>query len=269
MKKRMAWIMMLVLMAAMLLPMRANADVIFEPRDSFYERHREECTYVNRFFLPSGVETVKVYESPESDKVKASYSAGDRIYISYTYEDSDGILWGCCEDWDSDVSGWVAMAYLEVIYDETSFCEEHGGAFVSEEGSVATDHLGKTIRFWEYPGSQAYIEITLTTDPEGYLPEYSATYLDEAGRLWGRCSYYMGIKGHWINLDDPAADFDTLFPDNTEQTEPETPPAQETVPEIVPKAPAGTQSAKVFACVAVAAVVIVTAVLLYLLKQKK
>lgn len=268
MKKFMTMLLVLALLVASALPMAARADVIFEPRDSFYERHREECTYINRNFRSNGVRTVTVYESPESDKVEAFYRTGDRIYISYTYEDSYGNLWGCCENWDSEISGWVPMAYLEVIYDGISFEEEFGDQFRDEQGSIGGDYLGKTIYFWEYPGSIGYIDMELGTDPDGYLPEYREIYVDEDGRRWGRCSYYMGIKGYWLQMDDPTADFDTLFPDYVEETVPETGP-EPVVAEIVPKKPAAVQIVKVIVSAAVVLTVVVTAVLLWQMKRKK
>ena len=268
MKRYLAMFLVLVLAISVILPETVSADVIFEPmNDSFYEAHREECTYVGRYYLSKGMRTVTAYESPESDKVKGYFGVEDRIYISYTCEDSYGVLWGCCENWGTEQSGWVPMDYLQVIYDGISFMEDHGEECTDREGSISRDHQGKTIRFWEYPGSRDAIEIELHTDPDGYLPEYSTVYVDDQGRSWGRCGYYMGIKGRWIQLEDPEADFDTLFPDYVEETAPET-GTDPVVAEIVPQEPAAVQNAKVFVSVAVVLTVVVTAALLILLKKK-
>ena len=77
----------------------------------------------------------------------------------------------------------------------------------------------------------------------------------------------MGIKGRWIQLEDPEADFDTLFPDYVEETALET-GTEPVVAEIVPKEPAAVQNAKAFVSVAVVLTVVVTAALLILLKKK-
>ena len=163
--------------------------------------------------------------------------------------------------------GWAPMDYLELVYDGISFEEEYGDRFAAEEGSVGEEYMGKTIYFWQYPGSDVSIDIQLQTDPDGYLPEYHTTYLDKDGNLWGRCSYYMGIKGYWIYLNAPTADFDILYPEGIEETEPApTETRAEPVEEIVP---GGNQNVKTITIAAVIAVVAATAVLLILLKRKK
>ena len=264
--KRITVFVCMVLIAALTLPMVGRADVIYEPFDSFYESHREECTYVSRSYTASGPNgTVTLYRSPSDPTVEKEYPNASVLYVSYTYQTSDGVLWGCCENWEDDVTGWVPMAYLELIYDEQSFSEEHRDAIVPVRVTLEAAELdGKTVYFWAYPGSRDYIEVELTAD---YLPEFQESYTDENGVQWLRCGYYMGIKGKWVNLSNPTADYETLFPNAPAETVPaQTEPAPiETMEEIKP---AGT-GLKLIVTVAVAAVVIVTAVLLIALKKKK
>ena len=43
-----------------------RADVIWEPEDSFYKKHSEECVYVNRLYTANGPDgEVILYKSPE------------------------------------------------------------------------------------------------------------------------------------------------------------------------------------------------------------
>lgn len=274
MKKQIAIVLLFLLLGAFVFPVTARADVIYEPFDSFYEEHREECVYVCRSYTATGPNgEVAVYESPESAKVEAAVANGEQVYISYTYEDADGILWGCCETWETDIemTGWVPMDYMTVVYDGISFDEEYSDQYLVVEGQLSDAYLGKTIYLWEYPGSEQFGSFDLAQNQE-YLPSYSMEFTDAEGRTWGKCSYYMGWRDYWINLDDPTADYETLFPDAEQETQPETevPETQaKCVEEIVPKEPASQKYVKIAAAIAVAAVVAVTGVLLYLLKKKK
>lgn len=242
-----------------------SADVIFMPQDSFFESHVDQCEYHNRNYIANGPNgDVKVYKSPESDTVKATIVNGETMYISYVYTDAAQIQWGYYENWETDVSGWVPMAYLELIYDEISFRKEFGDLLMEADGSLAAEHQGKAVKFWNYPNSSEYLEITVSGD---YMPQYHMTYTDENGVLWGRVSYYMGLRDKWINLGQPDADY---VPHETEpvvETEAPTEPEDVggTVEEIVPKADHTTT----IIIVAVVAVVALTGGLLFVLKRKK
>ena len=254
-----------IMLLVALLPMTARADVIYEPFDSFYEAHRETCTYVGRSYTtnsPNGA--VTLYGSPVDERVEKAYPNGSTLYVSYTYQTVDGILWACCDNWEDDVTGWAPMEYLELIYDGQSFFEEYGDQFVPVKIELdAAELTGKTVYFWEYPGSRDYIALELSAD---YLPDFQESYTDEFGDQWLRCGYYMGIRGMWINLDNPTADFDTLFPHAPEETEPAAtaPRAAEVADEITP---AGS-NLKLTVILAVSSVVAVTAALLIVLKKK-
>lgn len=270
MKKHVSIILLFLLLGALILPMQARADVIYEPWDSFYEAHRDECVYVCRAYTAQGPNgDVTVYESPESAQVEGTVTNGVSLYISYTYETGDGVVWGCYEDWNSDLSGWVPMDYLELIYDGISFTEEYGDQFIDVNGILDEEYQGKTIYLWEYPGCESGNAFTLQDDAE-YLPQYSEEFTDANGTRWGRCSYYMGFKGYWINLDDPTASEPVKLPDRAEETAAQTDaPETEAVKEIVPKEPDSVKTVKIIAILAVAAVAAVTAVLLVLLRKKK
>lgn len=250
----------------LMLPLQVRADVIYEPWDSFYEEHREQCEYLARSYTAAGPNgDVTVYESPESAWEITKLPNGTALWISYTYEDSGGITWGCWEDWEKDLLGWVPMDYFNLIYDGISFDEEYGDQFRNEEGALDAKFRGQTIYFWDYPGCKTSSWYTLSNEEE-YLPVYRVLYTDPDGRTWGKLSYYMGHRDSWICLDDPTADFDTLYPNGIEETQPETvgEPA-ERVDEIVPS---GNPVLKRIVIAAVTGVVALTAALLFFLKKK-
>lgn len=255
-----------VLLATMILPLGVSADVIYTPFDSFYEENYDDCDYVNRSFTANGPNgEVTLYESPESAKEEAVIANGETLYVSVTYTDAEGITWGCAEQWDNDILGWAPLDYLTVIYDGISFEEEYGHLFEETDSELEESYRGQTIYFWKYPGSESYIDFELMM--EGSMPVYRVLYTDADGRTWAQCPYHYGIRGYWINLDDPTADFETMYPEMPE-TEPETQPAepQEEVAEIVPKE---SWKTKIIVTAAVVAVVAVTAVLLFVLKKEK
>lgn len=249
------------------LPVGVRADVIFEPwDDTFYEEHREECEYHSRSYTANGPNgDVTVYENPESARKEATIKNGNTLWIAYLYEDADGIRWGYCDDWERDVGGWVPMDYLKLIYDGISFEEDFGHLFVEEEGMLGGEYAGATVYFLKYPGSGDYIDITLGENGEDYRPEYSVVYEDAQGTRWGRCGYYKGIKGYWLNLSDPTGVPAAQSVPVTDESEEPTVPAVP-VDEIKP---AENPAVKLMVVGAVAATVVVTALLLFLMKKKK
>lgn len=264
--KRILRICCMMLLAAFLLPLTAQADVIYEPFDSFYMQHMNECTYVARRYTAKGPNgTVTIYASPAEPEVKKTYDNGTVLDVSYSYQADDGVIWACCDNWDDGSTGWVPMEYLELIYDGKSFEEEYGDKFVPVEKALDVSTLEDgAIYFWVYPGSKEFIQGPVGIDRG---PGLHTSYTDEYGYEWGQCGYFMGIKGHWINLDNPTADYETLYPDVQEETAPmETAPlATEQVEEIKP---AGNHE-KLTVILAVTAVVAITAVLLVILKKKQ
>lgn len=264
--KRMMRFCCMMLLVAFLLPLTVQADVIYEPFDSFYMQHASECTYVARRYTAKGPNgTVTIYVSPSDPEVKKTYDNGTVLDVSYSYQAEDGVLWACCDNWDDGVTGWLPMEYLELIYDGKSFEEEYGEKFIPLEKELDVSALeGASIYFWVYPGSKEFIQGPVGIDRG---PSFHASYTDEYGYEWGQCGYFRGIKGHWINLDNPTADYETLYPDLPEETViPETEPVStEFVEEIKP---AGNGE-KLVVILAVAAVVAATAVMLIILKKKQ
>ena len=252
------------LLVALMLPVSARADVIYEPFDDFYMTNREACTYVCRNYLTAGPNgSVTLYESPINPGVKKIYDNGTTLYVSYTYQAEDGVQWACCDNWDDSITGWVPMEYLELIYDSESFAEEYGAEFVPIQTSLDAPELaGQTVYFWDYPGSENCIEVTISGD---YRPEFYESYTDASGREWIHCGYYRGIKNKWVNLDEPTATYEDMFPMPVESApvETETVPSEQ-IEEIVPTG----GNTKLFVSISVASAVVITAVLLVLLKKR-
>ena len=205
---------LLALIFVLALTPAVRADVIFEPQDSFFWEHRGECQYLSRTYYADGPDKVAVvYRSPESSAVVERVKNGDELWISYTYEDKNGISWGYCENYEEDWAGWVPMDYLLLKYDFICFQEEFGARIDNESGTVTGE--GGRICFWNYPGSVDMAEFAVESD---YPPEYEAVFTDDAGRNWGYIGYHLGLRNVWVCLDDPTADYRTLYADTAPQT---------------------------------------------------
>ncbi len=261
------------LISCMFFAAPVQADVIFEPEDSFYQAHAADCEYVERQFTANGPEgKVIVYESPESPKVVDTWENGHKADISHTYEDRDGILWGVGRN-----GGWMPMEYMEVVYDNISFMEEHAAEIQGQSG-VLDGKVGEAFYFWKYPGSEVAYKASIEENP----PSYEQVYTDSQGRQWAYVVYYYGDKDVWICIDQPAADYGQLYPqgaaqetvqDGAEAKEPAGNPAdssqdtkaQQSEGRIQPKRENGTI---LLAAALVGAVVLVTALLFVWMKKK-
>ena len=211
MKRTFCLLLALVLLLA--LTPAVSADVIFEPQDSFYWEHRGECIRTERCYFADGPENVAVvYRSPESAAVVVRVKNGLELWISYTYEDENDVVWGYCENYEESWSGWIPMDYLLLKYDSICFREEFADRITGESGALTAS--GGEVRFWNYPGSEDAVAFAVEGD---YAPEYQETFLDDAGRKWGYIGYHMGIRDVWVCLDAPTADYLTLYAEHEPQ----------------------------------------------------
>lgn len=189
--------------------MPVRADVIWEPMDSFYEKHSSECTYVNRQFTAKGPDgKVILYKSPILPEQVAVWENGYQAYISFTYKDSHGIVWGIFEG-ENGMTGWMPMAYMEAVYDSISFQEEFEDEIQDHIGELDESCMGEEVFFWKYPGSRDNNSIIIRNN----IPQYRWVYEDEDGHRFGRVAYYFGLRDVWVCIDAPGADYEQLYPD--------------------------------------------------------
>lgn len=258
------------IICCMLCTFSVRADMIWEPDDSFYEKHASECNYVNRQFTANGPDgIVIVYKSPQLAEVVDTWENGHRVSIVFTYKDGGGTLWGIYDDYRGNC-GWVPMDYMEVVYDDISFSQEYGSKIRRQEGRLEDKYLETEVFFWTYPGGDSYISLTLSE----YTPQYRETFVDEEGSVWGKIGYYYGIKNHWVCIDKPEASFEELYPEGGPQRgekadsrkEERGTGMREDGERIAPK---GDGRAMTAALAMVALVVSVTAVLLKILSRRR
>lgn len=251
-----------VLICSLMFGISAKADVIWVPENSFYEENYRDCEHVERNFLADGPDgKVILYKSPESSEVMETWENGRTAYISYTYKDNEGVVWGLSENSEGK-GGWVPMEYMEVIYDAISFTEEYGTEFTEESGFLGEDYIGESIYIWEYPGSEKCFPMEITKEMN--LPEYYKAYVDDDGRKWGYLGYYYGFDDAWICVDAPKDDAGKLYPDGVpkHETKQQDNQGQE---KIVPEPDV---SRILFAAASTGILVLATIVLLVLLKKR-
>ena len=199
-----------VLLCCLLEGVSVRADMIWEPEDSFYQKHAEECSYVSRMYTTNGPDNKVIsYKSPELPQEVDTWENGVPVQILFTYEDSYGDLWGVYDDYQG-TTGWIPMEYLELVYDSIAFREEHEAEISGDTGSLDEKYLGEIVYLWEYPGSEEYTPMEVSDD----TPKYSGIYVDGNGNRWGGVQYYFGIRDTWVYIDEPTADFEQIFPEN-------------------------------------------------------
>lgn len=202
---------LLAIMVLLSLTPAALADVLWEPDNNFYEKHSNECTYVGRSYYANGPEGfVTLWDAPGGSTVAAQFENGFTLPVYWQYQD-----WGCVTVWgdEGDVSGWVPMAELYLVYDYISFEEEYGSQFTDYNGEFE-DFSGDTgeICCWAYPNAPEH-SFTLKSDADvverltgsGEEKSYiSHVYTDDSGVTWGFVGYLFGSRNFWINLDNPT-----------------------------------------------------------------
>lgn len=204
--RRVAALLLATLLLAAVIP-NAAADVIWEPQDSFYEKHQAECAYHGRNYLTNGEEGgVTVWEAPGSSRKVATIANGIKFYVHFTYEDAAGADWGLVEFSLEDgkvlagsaLTGWIKMEELALIRDATAFAQDHQEEFHAYEGDYSALSGGEVL-LWTYPGSGSLAG----TIADASQLRFDHAYTDAEGREWGYVGYYMGQRDVWICVSAP------------------------------------------------------------------
>lgn len=219
----------------------AFGDVVFAPESDFYDGHRDECIEIERNFYSNGKRGyISLHSAPESS-VCGYLTNAVKLRIFCTYKD-----WGMISRVDGNLQRegeWVRMSELYLIYDELSFREEFADRITAGEPLTLPESIS-AFYVYTYPGSK---------DPHLFTmgaPELQSTarFTDSEGRIWGRVTYYMGIRNQWICFSDPASIIPPFGGDpnlsliESKDPPPEEPPLDEIpeespliTPEAVPK----------------------------------
>ena len=145
---------------------KPKADVIYEPVSSFYQQHRDECTIDNETYECNVENGIKVYESPESDKIVAEMDFGGLFGTACIYTAPDGTRWACGSVLNRPeyTEGWVPYDYLWKVYNSEMFETDYNDRiFIMMDGVAELDRsfAGKEIYFYSYPGGPEEYHVTL------------------------------------------------------------------------------------------------------------
>jgi|GEM_PF-2714802 len=214
-------------LTALALP--AFADVIIEPRSSFYDKHSNECRHTERRKYTPKDGSVEIFEEPGG---KVKYTLGSELFGSqWQYTDGKGNVWCYLEDYSEESrDGWFKMADVDRLYDHIDFAEEHSKEFYEDSSEYDLTNAA----LYEYPNG--YIKYKdwgsyyTQNFEEGGVP-YTSCWRDENGRAWGAVGYYFGHWDGWICLDEPtntslAAESIPVFDTTTGKTEKSVPAAE-------------------------------------------
>jgi len=191
----------------------AQADLVWEPENDFYNRNKSKCVSLSRGFYANGEDGyISMKREPGARREVAKLENGEILHILFTY-DHNGEVWGLSEfispktyDW---ISGWGQMDQLLLVYDYISFDEDYSGEFFDYENDA--DKVAKTgdIVVWTWPGS-GKIELVFEEEwqnPETYefiLGGSFRAYKDSEDRVWGYIGYAYGARNVWVCLSDPS-----------------------------------------------------------------
>lgn len=261
------WICLLLAMWVLAVP--ALADVAWEPENSFYQRHQNQCELEERMYWVNGAEGYAVLQEEPEGKPIATVKNGVKVFVNGIYDDAWALItYNVDQDPErylavaSDAEegyheAWLPMEELVRYYDSQCFEEEHRTELSAERRTF--EAADKALCLYEYPGGPFTWQMDPLNTKEMAPVETQLLYTDAEGREWGKVGYWYGSRNIWFCLSDLEN------PDL---------PEEDHMPELVPAAasaslPEWRDTAVVLAVLAVAGVCAVTAVLLALLRRKK
>jgi len=187
--------------------------MIFEPQNDFYNRHKNECSLLERRFYINGEDGYAVLmAAPDSNREVDVLRNGTIVFIRYAY-DHRGESWGVAEykspNSGKNVTGWFPLSQLVRVYDHFSFEEEHSGEFYHYAGNLEGLRELDSLVVWEWPGADStpwsVSSGTLHLDPVNFISP-SMTYKDDQGREWCYFDYKYESMHKWICVSDPSND---------------------------------------------------------------
>lgn len=203
-----------------------KADLIIEPDNRFYEKHKDECTYITRWYKANG--DISTWEAPNSAAKSGTIKDGERIHVLFIYTDRNGVDWGVQS---GESEEWILMADTILIYDSKQFMEDYADKITEESVEVIPE--GTELIFWTYPQSG---EIRTEINALDNELEITTFFTDNEGRKWGYCGYYRGNRDVWVCLSD------LNNPDISAKKSPSEIPGQEIAKEKIDAVKENTQS---------------------------
>lgn len=199
MKRRLLMLFPIVLMV-LTMAVPVSADIIWEPDDTFYEAHSDECVYVGRRYQLAGYGgTVTLFRAPGGME-KTTLDNGMECTVQFLWT-GKGIEWGylmCGLDGGLQ-EGWAPMDDLSLVYDSQQFRADHAGEI--QETTVQVDFQEAVL--YHYPNGTVTETLKEDAGYSTFSDAVTELYTDENGLRWGYIGYYKWVREKWICLDDP------------------------------------------------------------------
>jgi|GEM_PF-6378156 len=197
MKRLCSLLTVLTLLAALTVP--AFADIIWEPENDFWRKHRSECTSVYDDRREAQTDAA-VYGDPKKSAVTGTIPAGTELAFQWLWKDGAGGEWGYAEQND----GWVRLTDFRRLYTESVFRAEHADDIFEESGALPYS-AEQAFYSYTFPGSGETSmrfggQDSVGADDPNF--RYDETYTDDDGRIWGVTSF-SGKYRFWVCLTDP------------------------------------------------------------------
>lgn len=270
MKKLLVLLLSLLMVCSM--AVTASADILWEPfNDSFYD-HKSCATVAATYFVPEN-STVTLYKSPKDSTVLAVCEAGTRIYVGFK-QTVNGEEWGVGYAYgDYETEGWFRLGRLQKEYNHQDFIIDFGIECTQDDSVIITkDDVEGDIPTWTYPGSGVQDGMipydALGGDYNDGVVSFQKLYTAPDGSRWGYVGYYMGRCG-WVWLDDPDNAETPLLVQTPEITVTDKSPTEQAPTGKILPVQVSAFNGDVYLVVGlVAAIVVVTAVLIVSTKRK-
>jgi len=182
----------------MLLPSLAvYSDMVIEPKNDFYDRHRNQIIRLDRGFSANGAGGfASVLKEPGRKNVVGKLQNGEVTDVQYSCL-YNGDFWG----FTLEYSGWIKMDQLLVLYDYVAFGEDHFDEFYSYSGDYAGIKEARSAIAWPWPGADEPLWTFEDLNADSFSVAYA--YKDSESREWGFVTYLYGSRNIWFCLSDP------------------------------------------------------------------
>ena len=113
MKRLLVLIPLLALVLA--LPLSASADLIYQPRDDFFDEYWDECDQYDKTHIANGADGhVTIYKTPKDLQILGTIPNGEKGYVAWIYTAEDDSVWGCVKLWEEKIEGWILMSETDM-----------------------------------------------------------------------------------------------------------------------------------------------------------
>ena len=239
----------------------AGADAIALPDNDFFMRNMNDCEHLGMSFFANGKNGfVSLRSAPGANREVAKFVNGEILNISFTYN-RNGEIWGLAEfsspRTERWTSGWLPMTELYPKYDYRAFDADFANEIFEYDEVL---DLEGVVLLWSWPGSG---DVVWRFDPDSFDLDYLTfvyAYKDPEGRVWGFVGYLYGTRNVWVCISDPS---NSSIPAFNPAPTPALRPAAD------PSAwPGGGMSTSLLVIILVAAVALITVVLIRVFWKK-